>query len=523
MYDIIIRNGSIIDGSGEKMFLADVGIRENEIVKIGELHDDQGEIEIDARRKYVCPGFIDVNNHSDTYWQIFANPNLESLIYQGITTIVGGNCGSSLAPLVDAKTIDTIQKWANIKEVSINWLDFEEFFKFLENKRMSVNFATLVGHATLRRGILKDETRELEPPELAFIGKMLKDSLKEGALGMSTGLVYTHARTATLEELVYLARIIKKYDGVYVSHVRNEGKNLLEAINEAITIGEKTGVKIHISHLKAVGKKYWHFMDEALFALNKAKEKGLDITFDAFPYTSIGPVLYTLLPEWVSQGGKKMMLNRLRDPEMREKLVKEMRKFEFDYSKIEIAISSFSKTLSKRKITEIAQSQNKSIENAIIDVLIASEGRVIVSSELLSEENVKKAILHPLSMIATNGTGYNLEHSKTGEMVHPRCFGTFPKVLAQYVVKNKLMKWEKAVSKMTALPAEKFQIRKRGKIKEDYFADVVIIDPRKIQDLATAENPYQYNKGIEWVIVNGKIAVKEGRYNGEKNGEIIER
>ena len=523
MFDIIIRNGVIIDGSGEKMHLVDIGIKDDEIAEIGELHNERGEVEINARRKYVCPGFIDVNNHSDTYWQIFNDPNLESLVHQGITTIVGGNCGSSLAPLVNAKTLDTIQKWANIRHISINWLDFDEFFKFLETKRISVNFASLVGHATLRRGIIKDKMRALETNELAIAGKMLKNSIQEGALGMSTGLIYTHARSATMEELVYLANILKKYNGVYVSHIRNEGKNLVEAAKEAINLAEKTGVKIHISHLKAVGEKYWHLMDEVLFAISKAKEQGLDITFDVFPYTQTGTVLYTMLPEWVSEGGKKMMLHRLRDQAIQNKVMEEMKNSDIDFSKVEIAISSLSKTLSKRKITEIATSQNKSVEKAVIDVLIASDGRVITNSEVLSEDNIKKAIVHPLSIIASNGTGYCADHRKTGELVHPRCFGTFPKILVKYVSEQKLLKWEEAIRKMTALPAEKFGLRRRGKLKENYFADIVIIDPKKIKDQATVENPYQYNKGIDWVITNGKITIKEGEYTQVRNGEVIIR
>jgi N-acyl-D-amino-acid deacylase len=523
MFDVIIKNGTIVDGTGAPMYRADIGIKEEKIVKIGDLANEKWEIEIDATDKMVCPGFVDVNNHSDAYWQIFVNPNLESLVYQGITTIVGGNCGSSLAPLVDQNTIASIQKWANINQVNVNWLKMEEFLRVVENSKLAVNFATLVGHGTLRRGIIKDEMRSLKEKESAFIEKMLATSMKEGALGMSSGLVYTHARSASTEELIKFAKIIKKYGGVYVTHIRGERGDFVEAVEEAIKIAEESKVKLHIAHLKVMGEKNWHLMDEALFLLGKAKERGVDVTFDVYPYTNTGTVLYTLLPHWVSDGGKKMMLGRLKDPLTRAKIVEEMMESELDYSKIDISISLLDKTLAKRSISEIASSQGKGAEDAVLDILIASEGRVITSMEVLSQENVEKALKSPLSIIGSNGSGYNIAHSKTGELVHPRSFGAFTKILSNYVLGKRILSWEEAIRKMTALPAEKFGLEKRGKIAEKYFADIVIINRDTIEDLATVDNPYQYSKGVEEVLVNGQLVVSEGRYTGVRNGEIIRK
>lgn len=523
MYDIIIKNGVVIDGTGNPMQKADIGIKEDKIAKIGWLDNEKGEIEIDAADRFVCPGFIDVNNHSDTYWQIFLNPNLESLVYQGITTIVGGNCGSSLAPLASAETIASIQKWANIKQVNLNWLTLEEFFEAVSDQKLAVNFGTLVGHGTLRRGILRDQVKDLGPEEFAFVEKMLVSSLKEGALGMSSGLIYTHARNASTDELIKLAKTVKKYDGVYVSHIRDERNYFTQAIEEAIKIAKKSEVKLHISHLKVMGKDNWELMDDALYLLDNAKESGMDVTFDVYPYTNTGSVLYTLLPGWVAEGGKKMMLRRLKDPAIRSKVVSEMRGSGFDYSKIEIAISPLTKTLAKRKISEIASSQEKSVEDAVVDILIASEGRVIVSMEVLSEENVEKAVTHPLSIISTNGSGYNLEHAETGELAHPRNFGTFPKVFSNYVLKKKLLSWEDAVRKMSWFPAQKFGIEKRGKLEEKYFADIVIFNRDEIGGLATAETPYRYSKGIDFLLVNGKLVISEGKYTGIRNGRVVRK
>jgi N-acyl-D-amino-acid deacylase len=523
MYNIIIKNGTLIDGSGKPMYRADIGIKDDLIVKIGDLHNEKSEIEIDATERLVCPGFVDVNNHSDTYWQIFNDPNLESLIYQGITTIVGGNCGSSLAPLLGAKAIASVQKWSNISQTGINWLTTTEFLEVVSKNKLSVNFATLVGQATLRRSILGDDTRHLNAREVDFLADRLATAMKEGALGLSSGLIYSHARSTTEDELVRLAQTIEKYHGVYVTHMRNEGVDFIAATDEAIEVARKSKVKLHISHLKVTGEKNWGMMDGALAAISRANEVGLDVSFDVFPYTNTGSVLYTLLPSWVSDGGKKMMLGRLKNSQLRAKVVAEMKESGIDYSKIEIAISPLNKTLARRKISDIAVSQEKSVEDAVIDMLIASEGRVIISMDVLSEENIDKAVAHPASMISTNGAGYSDDHGKTGEMVHPRSFGTFPRILARYVLGKKIISWEDAIRKMTSFPAQKFGIEKRGELKESYFADIVVINQNEIRDLATPENPYQYNKGVDCVLVNGQIVLQEGQYNGNKFGEVIRR
>lgn len=523
MFDIIIKNGTIIDGTGRPMYRSDIGIKDGKIAKIGELHDEKSEMDIEAYGKMVCPGFIDVNNHSDTYWRVFLDPDLESLIYQGITTIVGGNCGSSLSPLADAQNIESIQKWIDLKKINVNWLRQKEFFKTMEKRRISVNFATLVGHGTLRRGILKDETRSLTHKELNFIKKLLSESMKAGALGMSTGLIYSHARSSSPEEIVSLAEIVKKHGGIYTSHIRGEGENILESIEEAVGVGDATGVKVHISHLKVMGKKNWPKMDEGLRIVEYAKEKGINISFDVYPYTNTGSVLYALLPSWVTEGGKGMMIQRLRDSVARAKVMSEMKRSGIDYSKVEISISLLNKTLARRNILEIAASQEKSVEEAVIDILIAAEGRIITSMELLSQKNVDKAVCHPLSIISTNGSGYSENHIKTGELVHPRCFGTFPKVLTHYVKEEKILSWEDAIRKMTSFPAERFGIVKRGRLAPKYFADIILIDPHKLESPTNKENPYQYAVGIDLMLVNGKVVINDGRYTGERQGRVLRR
>lgn len=521
MYDIIIKNGSIIDGTGSEMYHGDVGVREDKIVKIGDLHGENAETEIDALGKVVCPGFVDVNNHSDSYWQLFLCPNLNSLLFQGITTIVCGNCGSSLAPLTSSKNIETIQKWADIKQVSVNWLKMSEFLSAISKKKTPINFSTLTGHGTLRRGVIGDESRALNLKELEIVKKSLSESMGDGSLGMSTGLIYAHARTAPTEELIELAKVIKERGGVYVSHIRGEGEELLGALEEAVKVAQESGAKLHISHLKAMGEKNWPKMKEALDIFDHASSFGVDISFDVYPYTSTGSVLYALLPAWVSEGGKKNMLHRMRNKNMREKIVAEMKESEIDWNKVEISISPLNKTLARRKITEVAASQEKSVEDAVLDMLIACEGRIITTMEILDEENVRMAIKHPLSFIASNGAGYNLNHKTTGEVVHPRNFGSFPKLFSQYVKVSELLSWEEAVRKVSGAPAEKFGLKKRGVLKEGNFSDIVILNKDKISSPASLDNPYQYSTGIEYVFVNGKAVVYDGQETGIKNGTVL--
>jgi N-acyl-D-amino-acid deacylase len=523
MYDIIIKNGTIIDGSGQPMFRADVGIQEGIITHVGDLKNDHAETEIDATKKYVTPGFIDVNNHSDTYWRIFLDSTLESLLYQGVTTIIGGNCGSSLAPLTSHEVMNSIQKWTDMKNVSFNWLSMKEFLAEVEKKNLSLNFASLVGHGTLRRGLVGDETRDISPAEMKSMKKMLAEAMKEGALGFSTGLVYTHAKLATSREIAELAEVVKKHNGVYTTHIRGEGHELIRSVEEAIRVAQITGVRLQISHLKAMGEKNWGLMEEALSMIETARTSGIDVHFDVYPYTATGSVLYILLPDWVTEGGRNMMLTRLKDPDVRHRVIKEMIESEHDYSKIIISISALDKTLNHKRISEIAELQGKSIEDAIIDILIASEGRVVTMMEVLSQKNVDKAVINPFSIISSNGSGYNIEHKETGEMVHPRNFGSFPRVLASYVRGRSVVGWEEAIRKMSGLPAEKFQIEKRGIIIKDNHADIIVFDPNVIHDEATVENPYQYSKGVDWVIVNGKAVVKNGEITNGRPGEVIRR
>ena len=523
MFDIIIKNGTIIDGAGKKKFQGDIGITDNKIEAIDNIKGAQGRRVIDAKGLFVTPGFIDIHNHSDSFWSLFIEPRLESLIRQGITTIICGNCGSSLAPLIKASAIESIQKWADIRKVNINWLKLKELFRELKRRKIGLNFGTLVGHATLRRGLLKDEVRPITEKEIKIMIRMLEEALREGAFGMSTGLIYSHARLATTEEIIKLAETVKNCQGIYTSHIRGEDGDLLPAINETIMVGEASKVSVEISHLKAIGKKSWPDMIKGIRMIEVASKGGLDINFDVYPYTITGSVLYALLPSWVAEGGKKILISRLKDPVIKAKVISEMQRNRYEYDKIIISICPANKDIIGKQISEIAAFQKVSVEEAIINTLITSNGQVICFNNVLSEKNVRMALKHPLSLVGTNGAGYNLQHAKSGELVHPRCFGAFPRVLGKYVRQEKLLKWEEAINKMTGKPADKLKLKKRGFLKKGYFADITIFNPKTIIDKATFENPYQYPEGIEYVIINGKIVVEKGKHTGVMAGTVLHK
>jgi N-acyl-D-amino-acid deacylase len=523
MYDVIIKNGTIIDGTGMPMFRADIGVKDDVITFIGDLGGDAADQLIDATDQYVAPGFVDVNNHSDTYWQIFSNPHLESLIYQGITTIVGGNCGSSLAPLVNASMLQSIQKWADIRKINLNWLTMKEFLAQIGDHKLAVNFATLSGHGTLRRGLVKDESRALQQNELDSLLSMLKRSLKEGSFGCSLGLEYTHAKSASENELQAVGELVQKQDSLFTVHLRDESAHLLESLGEIIAIVRKTGCRLHISHLKVTGEENWHLMEEAMVLIDTAHKEGLDVTFDIYPYTVTGTVLYTLLPEWVTEGGKRMMLERLKDPNIHQEIIMELREKPRNYAKIIILTSPLNQILIRQSIAAIAKNQDISPEEALIYVLIASGGRAIVSMEVVSENNIELALRHPASIISTNGSGYSTDYEEKGELVHPRSFGTFPLVLSKYVRQKKLLTWEETIHKMSGKPAKKFGIKNRGVLQKGNYADILVFDPSQIDSQATSDHPYRYARGVNWVLVNGKVVVYKGAYTGKCAGEALHK
>jgi len=526
MLDIIIRNGKVVDGSGKNAPLAaDVGVKNGEIIEIGDLSQEVAGEEIEAGGRLVVPGFIDLNNHSDTHWTLFRYPDQESMVMQGVTTIIGGNCGSSLAPILGDGSIKSLRKWINLRDVQIDWDRMGEFLDFMEDNRpLRVNFGTLVGHATLRRGLIGDEVRPLSEEEYKIITHQLNEAMQEGAWGLSTGLVYTHSRVAEHAELVELANIVKFNGGVFSVHLRDEREDLIASVREVIELAQRTNVNLEVSHLKAVGKKSWHLFDRALGMFREAASQGANINFDVYPYISSGPVLYTLLPAWATEGGRENMLKLLRDGGTRRQVIREIEKSSLNYSKITVATSPLSPLLVNKSIAEIAKIRQTSPEEVIVDLALASEDQCIVIMSLQAENNVMAGLAEKGAIVASDGVGYGKDEQYSGNLVHPRCFGAFPRFLSHFVKQKKIMSLPRAIHKITGLPARKIGLPKRGRLEKGYKADIVVINWDKIDDTATVSLPYRYPEGIDYVVVNGEVAVNKGKLvKNVRSGQILRK
>jgi len=519
MLDILIKNGMIVDGLGTPAYHADVAVKDGKIKKIGFLGEPNAKTTIDAAGLYVAPGFVDINNASDRYWTLFDHPNLESHLYQGVTTIIGGNCGSSLAPLTTGEIILNIQKWADTSRINVDWLTLREFFEETKKKGLLLNFGTLVGHSTLRRGIIRDEFRKLSEKEQSQMKELLKSGLKDGALGLSTGLNYSHVKMAHQEEIIALVSILKKGQ-LYSTHLRNEEEGLYESVLETIETAKKTEASVEISHFKSVGENNWPIFEKCLETIEETA-KNLDINFDIYPYDSTATVFYTLLPDWIAVGGRAKLVENLENSDLRAKVVSELQNKEDEFKKIIIASGNIDKVFIGRTVDEIAKNQGGGITETVINLLLASEGKLIGFWPALSEENFIKALKSPLSIIASDGAAYCSADAKSGFLAHPRSFGCFSRVLSRYVREKNILTLEEAIKKMTALPALKAGLSHRGIIEPDYFADIVIFNPEFIKDAATFENPFQYPAGVNAVIINGRVALSKGQIENRALGQLL--
>lgn len=520
----IIRGGTIIDGSGFPMAKGDIAISGETIKSVGVASGGATRI-IDATGKYVIPGIIDITNHSDTHWTIFNAPTQISLLRQGITTIVGGACGSSLAPLVDTQAIRGIQKWVDLSNINVNWRSQEEFFIELEKHQIGVNFGTLVGHGTLRRGIVGDNMRALSKEELEQMKLVLERALAEGAMGLSLGLGTSHGGTAPQEELIELAKIVANSNKLLTIHLRNEGRKLLSSIVEVVNLARASGAEVHISHFKAIGRKAWDDLKKALVIIRKARtDEKLSIWADFFPYLRTGSLLYALLPEWIREGGKDNIINLLTDPGRKESVLDAIRTLTLHYDNIVVAEAQKDKHVVGKSITRIAEDAGITPEETIIQLLVINGLGVSIFGRTLNSKNIATIARESYSMFSTDGVGEDAEGQKRGDLTHPRSYGASPRFLARLVRRGKILTWEEAIKKMTSLPAARLGIENtHGLIKKGFNADIVIFDPDTIEDTATYKNPYQYPNGIEYVFINGRLAIEKETFTQALAGKILRR
>lgn len=512
MYNILIKNGWVLDGTDKLAYRADVAVEKGKIVEIASsIPEAKAEKIIDAQDKYVTPGFIDVQNHSDSYWTLFDQPQQKSLLAQGVTTIMVGNCGASLAPLPTQEAIKAIQKWHDLSGLNLNWVTFAEFVSALNEKKLGTNVGSLVGHATIRRGILGDEIRTVTPDEIKIMEEILGKSLNAGAFGFSLGLIYAHEVNSSFDELLALSKVTKQHGGYLSVHLRSEGGHILEALDEAIELARKADVPLKISHLKVRGRKNWHLFDRVMNKLEIAYHQGTELSFDVYPYDTSWSVLYTYLPKWAYDGGRAQILRRINSSSERRKILDYLRAIEENFNNVVVAHAEHSPSFVGKSVAEIAANQGVGSEEAVLNLLSACKTQVMVFDHNLSDEHVELLSFSPLSLIATDGSGY----SKEGEnLVHPRCFGTMPRFL-KMVREKKTISWELAIKKLTAEPAKLLGIKNRGTISKNNWADIAIFDPKKINDKATYQQPFLYPEGVETVLVNGKLAYQNQNVLGQ--------
>ncbi len=519
-FDVLIKGGTVLDGIAKEGQLLDVGISGREIKAVGDLREARAGLTIEAAEKYVAPGFIDIQSHSDSYLTLLDISTQDSLVAQGITTIAVGHCGTSLAPLASPDALKSVQKWHSLAGANINWQTFEEYLTALDRHPLGVNVLSLVGHATLRRGLLGDEVRPATGEEVAMMSSLLKQSLKSGAAGMSLGLIYSHEVDASASELEATARLVADSRKLLSVHLRSESGHIVEALEEAIGLAKVAKARLKISHFKIQGRKNWDLLDQALGSLDRGYQQGVDVFFDVYPYTTSWTVLYTYLPRWSYEGGRAGILRHLAEPSSRQRILSYLRALDQDLASIFVATSETNPAFVGKNLAQIAANQEVSIEEALLNVLSATSSQVVVFDHNLSSEVLMTLLGHPLSVVASDGAGYDLNYPSVQGLVHPRCFGTMPRFLS-LVRDQKLMGWAAAIKKITSRPAEKLGLRKRGRLAPGMFADLVVFDPRDIGSRASYENPYQAADGIAYVLVNGSVSFSSQGGAGKPAGQVL--
>lgn len=521
MLDILIKNGTVIDGTGKPGFLADVALQDGVIQDVGALKDAKAHTVTDAEGRYVAPGFIDVTNHSDVTTALFSDPSLASMALQGVTTILGGNCGVSLAPFTDPDIVHGIRRWSGAT-LNVNWLSLAEFLAEVEKRNLALNFGTFAGHGTIRRGVTNEAPHSLTLEEFAKFKSMLAEALDQGALGLSANLSGAHEHHASVDELAEIAKVMAAHGGVFKLHLRNEGTGLIAAVNEALRIGNEGEVPIAISHLKAVGRKSWGLMRQALTMIEGARRGGERVLFDISPYATTGSHLSSLLPEWAREGGYAAMLLRFKDPEVREKILTELKSRTLHFDRLAVAEAEDGAS-SGKTLADLADRMSLDPNEVILELLAANRGRVTIIGKTLKLKNIELGISTSEGIIASNGAAVSREPGMPRERLHPRSFGAFPHFLHRYVRDTKLLSWEHAIQKITSIPAEFFRLGKRGQIAKHYAADIVVFDPNTIADRATYANPFRAPVGIDRVIVNGIPVASAGAMTGQRPGQVIRR
>lgn len=520
MFDLIIKNAYLIDGTGAVPGTADIAVKDGIIAGRGRFDENSAGQVYDAQGFWVCPGFIDIHSHSD--FTLLIQPPGQSKIRQGITTEVCGNCGMSYAPLFGAalkRRQDTLKEF-DIKE---SWSDIEQYHHLVEKKQLFTNIIPLTGHGNIRACIMGYENRPPTRDELGAMKGLLRSELEKGSWGMSSGLIYPPGVYAETAELIELSKALADFGGLYASHIRSEADHLVEAVAEAIDIGRHSGAAVQISHLKTMGPKNWEKLDAVFHLIETARGQGIRVSADRYPYVAAATELDVVLPVWACEGGSEAELARLKDRALREKIFAEVSRK--DCLGEEVVVSSVSsernKPLQGKTLSRCASLRNQTLMDTLFDLLVEEKLKVEAFFFCMSAGNLHKILKKPWVVIGSDASVWDIGASWEKRNPHPRAFGTFPRFIREFVFEKQLFSIQEAVKKMTADTAGVIGLKKRGKISEGFAADLVVFSPERVRDRADYENPKQYPIGIESVMVNGQWAVKHEELTGNHPGKVI--
>jgi len=528
-YDVIIRNGTVYDGSGNPGIIQDIAIKGDTIAAMGDLKGKEAKQIIDATGLAVAPGFINMLSWANE--TLIVDGKSQGDIRQGVTLEIFGE-GTSDGPLTPEmkKTREKLQ--GDIK-YDIRWTTLREFLDYLVNQGVSCNIASFIGATTVRVHEIGYENRKATPEEMERMKALVRQAMEEGAVGLASSLIYTPACFADTHELIELAKVAAEYNGLYISHIRSEGDKFLEALDELITIAKEANIRSEIYHLKAAGQKNWHKMDQAIARIDSARASGLKITADMYTYTAAATGLNACMPPWVKEGGEEDWIKRLKDKDFRARLIEEISEpgdnwenfYDLAGSPDNILLVGFSNDSLKKytgmTVTQVAAERKCSPIEAILDLVMLNRQDVNAVYFLMSEENVKKQIRLPYISYCSDSESQSPEGVFLKSNLHPRAYGNFARLLGKYVRDEKVIPLEMAIRQLSALPAENLRLDRRGSLKSGFFADVVVFDPGTITDHATFTNPQQFSTGMKHVFVNGSQVLKDGEHTGAKPGRVV--
>jgi N-acyl-D-amino-acid deacylase len=528
-YDLVIRNGTIYDGQGGAPYAGDLAVVGDSIAAIGALGKVRGRIEVDATSLAVAPGFINMLSWANV--SLIEDGRSQSDIRQGVTLEVLGE-GWSMGPLNEAMKQEMVERQGDVK-YDVEWTTLGEYLDYLVRRGVSPNVASFVGATTARIYVLGYEDRPPTPDELDRMRALVRHAAAEGAVGLSSALIYAPACYAAPDELIALAGVVAECGGLYISHIRNEGSRLLEAIEELTGVAQRTGVAAEIYHLKVSGRSNWHKLGEAIARIEAARASGLHITADMYTYPASSTGLDASMPPWVQEGGHRAWIERLKAPALRERVMREMITPSDEWDSTYLAAGSADnvllvgfksdalKPLIGETLAEVAARRGKSPEETAIDLVIEDDSDVGCVFFTMSEENIRRQIALPWVSFGSDGASLAPEGVFLRSSTHPRAYGTFARLLGKYVREEGVIPLQEAVRRLTWLPAQNLKLRGRGRLSVGNFADIVVFDPEMVQDHATFDNPRQYATGIVHVFVNGTQVIKDGEHTGAKPGRVV--